>query len=261
MPDLNPFSYKKQIALLVIGAFFAVASFWAPHFQQIWGRNTFLTSDSMLLLGVTLLVSLLAYYLLPDFFIVRRTLHAVPRTSPMGYKLLAIVALLSLVGILYLVNQYILHSFLSSADEHSCYFLAECLRKGKLYVGIPPLADFFKVVHVGMRDGKWFSVYPLGWPLIWAVGIQYNMADWLNPVMSSLSVYFFYLAGIRLFDRRSVVLGLLICCVNPFFMFTAASYFSHGTCLLCISVFLYAFLRWREAYEAGKDPVVWSLLC
>jgi hypothetical protein len=48
---------------------------------------------------------------------------------------------------------------------------------------------------------------------------------------------------------------------SPFFIFTSASYFSHSTCLFCISVFLYAFLRWREAYEAGKDPVGWALLC
>jgi hypothetical protein len=50
-------------------------------------------------------------------------------------------------------------------------------------------------------------------------------------------------------------------CLNPFFAFTAASYFSHATCLLCIGVFLYAFLRWREGYEVGKDPVGWAFLC
>lgn len=223
----------------------------------------------MVLLGVTLLISLLGYYLLPDFLVTHHSTSGVGsrglEIKPRGLLWMNACAVVSglvfLVYGLYLVNQHILHSFLSSADEHSCYFLAECLRKGKLYVDIPPLTDFFKVVHVGMRDGKWFSVYPPGWPLLWAFGLQFHIVDWLNPVMSSLAVFFFYLSGARLFGRMAAVLGLILMYSNPFFIFTAASYFSHGTCLLCISVFLYTFLRWREAYEAGKDPVGWAFLC
>ena len=243
------------------GVFSLFAPLWASHAQQVWGRNTFIAVDSMVLLGVTLLVSLLAYYLLPDFSVRTRTLSSCRHcTHALGFG----IGLLSMIGlayVLYLVNQRILHSFLSSADEHSCYFLAECLRKGKLYVDMPPLADFFKVTHVGMRSGKWFSVYPPGWPLLWAFGLQLNVVDWLNPVLSALSVFFFYHAGKKLFGRAATLLGLAFMILNPFFMFTSASYFSHSTCLLCISVFLYAFLKWRESYAAGKDPVGWASLC
>ncbi len=244
-----------------IGAFFAFAPLWAPHVQQVWGRNLFATPDSMVLLGVTLLVSLLASYLLPDF--PTRTgasSSCRSRTKALGFGI-GLLALVGLVLVLYLINQHILHSFLSSADEHSCYFLAECLRKGKLFVDIPPLADFFKVAHVGMRDGKWFSVYPPGWPLIWAMGLKFNIVDWLNPVLSALSTFFFYKAGTKLFGRAPTRLGLAFMILSPFFAFTAASYFSHATCLLCISVFLYAFLRWREGYEQGRDPMGWASLC
>jgi|GEM_PF-1365109 len=242
----------KSALILFVGAFFAFAPFWVPHIQLVGGRNTFATVDSMVLLGVTLLVALLGYYLLPDLLVADRTgasSSCRSRAKALGFGI-GLLFLAGLAYVLYLVNQHILHAFLSSADEHSCYFLAECLRKGKLYVDMPPLADFFKVVHVGMRGGKWFSVYPPGWPLIWALGLQFNIVDWLNPVMSSLAVFFFYLAGIRLFRRWSVVCGLMIMCLSPFFMFTAASYFSHATCLLCISLFLYAFLRWREARQS-----------
>jgi hypothetical protein len=258
---LKLLSRNKPVLVLLAGAFFGSAPLWAPHVQKVWGRTLFGTPDAFVFLGVTLLVSLLAAYLLPDLSVSGSGSRLLSSVSRRGVFPAIVFSLFSLVWFLYWTNQHILHSFLSSADEHSCYFLAECLRKGKLYVDLPAHADFFKVVHVGMRDGKWFSVYPLGWPLIWAMGLSFNIVDWLNPVMSSLSIFFFYLAGIRLFDRRSVVLGLLICCLNPFFMFTAASYFSHGTCLLCISVFLYSFLRWRESYRAEKDPVGWASIC
>jgi hypothetical protein len=248
----------KQCIILLIGAFFGFAPFWAKHVQTVAGRGLFVTPDAMVLLGVTLLFSLLAYYLLPDFAFGRpASTYEVkfggskvkPRRLTWVKVLAVVFSLWAIVYGLYLVNQRILHSFLSSADEHSCYFLAECLRRGKLYVDIPPFADFFQVVHVGMKGGKWFSVYPPGWPLIWAIGLNLNIVDWLNPVMSALAIFFFYLSGKRLFGLWSTVVGLWLCVLSPFFMFTAASYFSHATCLLCISIFLYAFLRWREARE------------
>lgn len=292
----KPSANLKLAVLAAAGIFFSFAPTWAPHIPKIWGHNLFVTPDAMQLLGITLLVSLLAAYLLPDFIVGFFEKFFVPKKQseksqrkifglrPIACSLWFISGLLLLVLlvlILYWVNRNILHSFLSSADEHSCYFLAECLRKGKLYIEIPPLADFFKVVHVGMRDGKWYSVYPPGWPLIWAVGLQFNVVDWLNPAMSSLAIFFFFLSGRRLFGRGSrlgqesrtpaeaapkrgalvSVFGLLVCVLSPFFMFTAASYFSHATCLLCISIFLYTFLRWREDYVAGKDPVLWASLC
>ncbi len=279
----------KQCCILILGAFLGFAPLWVRHIQQVGGHGIYATPDSLLFLGVTLLVSLLGCYLIPDGCVGRcptpvvgsRGLEIKPR-GLFWVKVLAVVSnrtgtsssyrirtkalgfgvgLLAIVYVLYLVNQHILHAFLSSADEHSCYFLAECLRKGKLYVETPPLADFFKVVHVGMKGGKWFSVYPPGWPLLWAVGLHFNIVEWLNPVMSALAVFFFYLSGKKLFGRGGAILGLILMCVSPFFIFTAASYFSHATCLLCISVFLYAFMRWREAYAGGRDPVGWAALC
>ncbi len=255
--------HLKQAGLLALGAFFCGASSWVPHVPTIAGHGLGIGADSMVLLGVTILVSLLGMYLLPDFLITRH-LSRVTHHTPHGFRYLFIACGLSLLAVLvfvlYQVNQKILHSFLSSADEHSCYFLAECLRKGKLFVAAPSFPDFFTVIHVGIKAGKWYSVYPPGWPLIWAFGLNLNIVDWLNPVMTSLAVFFFYLSGTRLFGRAAAVLGLTLMCLSPFFLFTGASYFSHGTCLLMVSVFLYAFLRWREAYAAGKDPAGWAVL-
>lgn len=259
---LNLLFRLKSALVFWAGVFFMFAWIWAPHVKQVAGRNFFVTTDSMMLLGMTLLVSLLGAHFLPDSFVWNRTgasdFQKRVKATSLGIGFLGLVAF---VLILYWVNRNILHSFLSSADEHSCYFLAECLRQGKLYVDIPPLADFFKVVHVGMRGGKWFSVYPPGWPFIWALGIQLHIVDWLNPIMTAAAVFFFYLSGVSLFGRLATALGLVLLCLNPFFMFTAASYFSHATCLLCISVFLYAFLRWREAYAVGKGELFWASLC
>lgn len=155
------------------------------------------------------------------------------------------------------MNQKVLHAFISSADEHSCYFLAECLRRGKLFVETPPLSEFFSVVHVGNKGGKWFSVYPPGWPLIWSFGLRCGISDWLNPAMSALSLVFFYFVAKKLFSRSAAGLGFALTALSPFFLFTGASYFSHGTCLLAISVFLWAFVEWQRT-ESETGRVVWA---
>lgn len=170
------------------------------------------------------------------------------------------IFLLVVFAALIAVNRGILHSFLSSGDEHSCYFLAECLRRGKLFVSPHPLSEFFNVVHVGNRDGKWFSVYPLGWPLIWALGLQWRIVDLLNPFMTSLSLVFFYQAGQKLFGRLAAALGVFLMAISPFFMFTSASYFSHGTCLLAVGVFIFSFLKWTET-ESSRGKIAWAILC
>jgi len=98
-----------------------------------------------------------------------------------------------------LINRFVLLQFMNSGDEHSCYFLAKCFLDGGIWATPHPLSEFFDVTHIGVRDGKWFSVYPPGWPLILAIGIAVGGSGWMNPIMSGLSTYLFALSGKKLF--------------------------------------------------------------
>jgi len=156
---------SKKILFSLI-TFLLAAPVWSPYLQQLKGRNMFLSADSMVWLGVSLLVGWICIKVLPD-----ELMSFIEKFKPWIRERMLVVVILFLSFFLYglyIVNQHILHSFMNSADEHSCFFLAECIRMGKWWVSSPPLEEFFKVVHVGMRDGKWFSVYPPGWPLLLA---------------------------------------------------------------------------------------------
>jgi len=243
-------------ALGAVSLFLLAAPWWGPHAQTFLGRNLFLAADSMIALGLALLFGMLSERTLSD-----SALTAVERIAGFVRRNFGIFCFLFLLGTvtgLYAVNRLVLHSFMSSADEHSCYFLAECLRLGKWFVKPHELSEFFNVVHVGNRDGKWFSVYPPGWPLILALGLEGGGKDWLNPVLCTLSLIFFFLAGKKVYGSTAAGLGLLLM-ASPFFAFTSASYFSHGTCLLSISIFLYAFLQWKEK-RSGRQGIFWSSL-
>ena len=154
-----------------------------------------------------------------------------------------------------LVNLFILNRFMSSADEHSCYFFAECIKSGKLWATPHPLSEFFDVVHIGNKDGKWFSVYPPGWPALFALGLKFKLIDWLNPALATVAVVLLYRTGKKIFSFSSTCLGIILLTTTPFFLFNNAGYFSHTTCLLMISLFLFAYMKWQR-----RKSTFWAVL-
>lgn len=235
---------------------FSFAPWWAPRLQVLHDRRTFIESGPLLLLAVILAAGLTCAFALPDRLL--RSFDSLVRRLVSSALLLPLFLAAALIC-LCLVNRLVLHSFMNSADEYSCSFLAQCLNLGKLWVKEPPLAEFFKVVHVGNKAGKWFSVYPPGWPLIMSIGLRFHVLDWLNPVMAVFSLGLVYLSGAKLYGRVASWFALAFCLLSPFFTFTSASYYSHTTCLLAMSLFLYAFLRWNEnSYERGRT--LWAAL-
>ncbi len=243
--------------LFFISLLFVSAPLWKAEELSLFGHGLFIRTDAFVSFGLSLLFALIIQAWLPSDILTK--LEKVLKWAKSKINVLTVLLLVLILAGLILINKLILHSFLSSADEHSCYFLAECLRIKKLWVASPPLSEFFNVVHVGNRDGKWFSVYPPGWPLIWAAGISLNIADYLNPFMAVLSLLFFYLAAEKVFEKSAAAIGIIFASFAPFFMFTSASYFSHTTCLLMISIFLYGYVNYSSA-RSEKKRFAWAIL-
>jgi len=243
------------LGLLVSGLFLIFIHPQIRHFEIVFSRHTFLTPLSVLLLGILISVSGGAY------FIFRRPVaarHSFFDTSPW---ISAALIFTCAVFLLMWVNLDVLHKFMNSGDEHACYFLAQCLLKGRLSVELPPMAEFFQVTHVGMRDGKWFSVYPPGWPLLWAGGLLLGVGDAVNPVLAAAALCLFYLAGRQVFGGTSAWVSSLLIVTSPFFLFTGASYFSHSASLFMTAIFFYAFVRFERCrIEGARRALLWSLV-
>ncbi len=254
---VNFLTNLKQKVLWAMAVFFLAGPFWVPFFAAMGGHNSFFYADMVVSLGISLTVALLGELWLPE--ICTRLPPGVLEGLVKHTGVMLGVILTTLLVVLGGVNQSILHRFLNSADEHSCYFLAECLRRGKLLVKPHPLSEFFNVVHVGNRDGKWFSVYPPGWPALWALGSHFGVADWMNPIQTTLAVFFLFISVRRIWGASVAWAGTLLIIFSPFFLFTGASYYSHATCLLMMSLFLYAFLRWQAAGDETSRSA-WALL-
>ncbi len=239
----------RQI-LGVMAAMALAAYAWVPALAEIGGHNSFLQADMVVSLGLGLAFALLCSFFLPNSAV--QAAERVWRQCLEKHGFVFPALLLLLLTALIWINRHILHQFMNSADEHSCYFFAELIRMGKWWVAPHELAEFFNVVHVGNRDGKWFSVYPPGWPLLWAAGLQFKIADWINPLLAVFSLPLIYGAARRLFGAAAALGGILLVVFTPFFLFTGASYFSHAACLFTMAVFIYSFVRWQESTRDGS---------
>lgn len=192
--------------------------------------------------------SLILGLLFPNrlYSIVRQLARAVTEHSRWVLAGLA----LSLFFLLIVINRASLQSFMNSGDEFSCFFLAECLLSGKLWAPVHPLKEFFTVVHIGDIGGKWFSVYPPGWPLLWAPWIRGGLKDFANPFYATLAFYLYFKIGEIVYSKKTAILAAILLILSPFFLLNGASYYSHPSCMLLLAGFLYASLRWKES----KNP-------
>ncbi len=244
---------RFRITVFFSSIFFLSTPFWFPRMTVITQTNWFAYSDGLFIIGLSMLTGLCFSRFSPNGFIA--TIDKAVQYVQRHKKWFLFFLLCAIFLILYLVNRFVLLSFMNSADEHSCYFLAECIRSGKWWALPHPLAEFFEVVHVGNRDGKWFSVYPPGWPLLFALGIQLKIPNLVNPILAIFSLFIFYRIIEKVFSSGVALLTLMLMSFTPFFLFNTASYFSHTTCLAMVAIFLYSYLKWLEN---KKTP--WAIL-
>jgi hypothetical protein len=137
-------------------------------------------------------------------------------------------------------------------DEIAYLFQAGLLRSGRLYAPSPCGREFFDFPHV-INNGKWYSIYPPGFPLLLVPGLVLR-APWLiNPILAALAVIVFYLLGREVYGRSIGLLAALLGAVSPWFLLMSSTMMSHTSSLLFNALFLlllFRFLR-RPSLGAG----------
>ena len=129
------------------------------------------------------------------------------------------------------VNRAVLFDFPNSGDEYVYLYQARMLAAGELWhraAGPPDVFAFNYIVH---EAGRAFGTFPFGWPLALALAMAAQVpAGLVNPALGTATLALVWLVGARLYTPRVGVLAAAIVLVSPFFVFNAASYFSHTFC-------------------------------
>lgn len=156
-----------------------------------------------------------------------------------GFRSCLFLVPLSLILFTALVT---LRDFPNSADEYSYLISAQIFSEAKLSVPSPPHKEFFTFIHV-INDGRFFSKYPPGWPLILAGGALLGIPWIVNPLLAAATILLMRRVLRENVSVRSANTAAILVFMNPFFIFNSASYFSHASGLFLITAFMFFYSR------------------
>ncbi len=138
-------------------------------------------------------------------------------------------------------------------DDEACYrFMAELLASGRVYADSPPGKLHFDMPLM-VNDGRWYSQYFLGWPLLLAPGALLGVTGSVNAVYAALTVPALYGILRRVTDRGWARAVLVVYLSSPFTMAMAATELAHTSCLMALSWAAWCWLRTRD-----EAPPLWS---
>ncbi len=135
-------------------------------------------------------------------------------------------------------------------DEIAYHFQAKLFQSGRLYATSPCGREFFDFPHV-INNGKWYSIYPPGFPLLLVPGLVFH-APWLvNPVLAALAVFLFFLLGTEVYGRPVGLLAALLAAISPWFLLMSSTMMSHTSSLFFNTLFLLFLFRFLRRPSLG----------
>ena len=129
------------------------------------------------------------------------------------------------------INRFVLLDFPNSGDEYNYLYEAWTMAAGRLW-NVPQGPSYLFATNYVVQEGsRVFSSFPFGWPLLLAAAMRVGMPAWLvNPILGTVTLALVWALGARLYSGRAGVAAAILFGVSPFFLFNAASYFSHTLC-------------------------------
>jgi 4-amino-4-deoxy-L-arabinose transferase-like glycosyltransferase len=158
-----------------------------------------------------------------------------------------------------LVHVFVLQRFANSGDEYAYVWQATAFSEGHVTALSPQPAEAFKQNHLGDADGRRFSKYPPGWPLMLALGTRAGLPGLVNPLLAALALAGIYRLACSWVGGRAAACGALVVGSSPFFLLNAGSYHSHPSCLFALTGLALS-LAWAHE-RPGARPLFLAGLC
>ncbi len=166
----------------------------------------------------------------------------------------------------------ILFSFLASAayslfifdrvphiqDEIAYLFQAKIFKLGHLYVPSPCSPESFDFPHV-VNNGRWYSMYPPGFPFLLLFGLILGVPWIVNPFIGALAIFLLYLLGKEIYGQNAGIVAAVLGATSIWRLIMSATMMSHAASMLFNGFFLLFAVRsirrpaLREGLLAGAS--------
>jgi len=116
-------------------------------------------------------------------------------------------------------------------DEVAYLFQAKIFQLGKLYVPSPCLPEAFDFTHI-INNGRWYSQYPPGFPLLLLLGLLIKLPWLINPLLAGIATMAIYYLGREMYDQSTGLVASLLLAASFWFWVISATMMSHTASLL-----------------------------
>ncbi len=167
-----------------------------------------------------------------------------------------IALLFSLIAVIlsYLVTQKVIENMPHLEDEIAYAWQAQVIAHGQLSIASPKDAPSFFVPFVVDYQGHRFAKYPLGWPILLALGVMLGGRGLVNPLLAGLDVWLIYLLGKRLAGEFASLLAAGLTLTSPFFLLNSGSLLSHPLGLVLSAALA---LVWLDGFGERRVELRW----
>lgn len=161
------------------------------------------------------------------------------------------------LGVILISRHFILQSAPIADDESTYVFIARTLLRGRVINPLPGDDEFFANQFIVFTTDGWYGKYPIGHPLVLALGEAVGLRVLVVPLLSFGSLLLTYVIGRRLFGELPAGLALVLVALSPQFLLTSATQLSQPTASFFLLLGLWATIkladteRWSWAFVAG----------
>jgi hypothetical protein len=144
------------------------------------------------------------------------------------------------------------HQLPHIVDAQAYFFEARILETGRTWLQAPDMVQMLDGFQQVEWNGRWFSQYPPGAPVLYAIGDIVGLAWLVGPLATLALLAGTAITGLLLFDRPVALTTLGLLALSPFVLFQAGSFMSHpiagGAVACALAAFAYG---WRSKRRAA----------
>ncbi|MFH1532760.1 MAG: glycosyltransferase family 39 protein [Pseudomonadota bacterium] len=146
-------------------------------------------------------------------------------------------------------------------DEPTYLFIARTLLEGRVINPSPGDEGFFQNMFLIFNGKGWYGKYPIGHPLLLAIGVAAGAVRAVPPLVSAGTLVLTWFVGARLVGRGAATLAVCLLALSPQFVMTGATLLSQPTATFVMILALLLTLRFEEAPDPARAALAsaaWS---